>query len=180
MEVPRLGVESEFQLPAYTTATATWDLSHICNLHHSSQQHWILNSLSEARDRTHVLMDTSWVCHHWAMTGTHYTASFKENIWHLSEVFLFPGLQRWQLAAGLKVMVFMALVECWHGDKCSPWGQHSTLRKNHTTCQGNENAEGLPGLISNTVRRPCSLMVTWRWTKNCLSRAGLPAILVVS
>ena len=31
MEVPRLGVESELQLPAYTTATATWDLS--CQLH---------------------------------------------------------------------------------------------------------------------------------------------------
>ena len=30
MEVPRLGLESELQLPAYTTATATRDLSHIC------------------------------------------------------------------------------------------------------------------------------------------------------
>ena len=36
MEVPRLGVESEPQLAAYTTATATLDLSHVCNLHHSS------------------------------------------------------------------------------------------------------------------------------------------------
>ena len=27
MVVPRLGVDSELQLPAYTTATATWDLS---------------------------------------------------------------------------------------------------------------------------------------------------------
>ena len=27
MDVPRLGVESELQLPAYTTATATLDLS---------------------------------------------------------------------------------------------------------------------------------------------------------
>ena len=27
MEVPRLGVELELQLLAYTTATATWDLS---------------------------------------------------------------------------------------------------------------------------------------------------------
>ena len=27
MEVPRLGVKSELQLPAYTTATAMWDLS---------------------------------------------------------------------------------------------------------------------------------------------------------
>ena len=35
-EVPRLGVEPEQQLPAYTTAIATWDPSHICNLHHSS------------------------------------------------------------------------------------------------------------------------------------------------
>ena len=33
MEVPRLGVRSELQLPA--TATAMWDLSHICNVDHS-------------------------------------------------------------------------------------------------------------------------------------------------
>ena len=30
MEVPRLGVESELQLPVYTTATATKDPSRIC------------------------------------------------------------------------------------------------------------------------------------------------------
>ena len=65
MEVPRLGVESEQQpLLAYTTATATWDLSHICDLHLSSRQRWILNPLSGARDRTHVLKDISRVrCH---------------------------------------------------------------------------------------------------------------------
>ena len=33
MEVPRLGVKLELQLQAYTTATATWDPSHICNPH---------------------------------------------------------------------------------------------------------------------------------------------------
>ena len=38
MEVPRLGVESELQLLAYTTATAMLDLSCVCDLHHSSQQ----------------------------------------------------------------------------------------------------------------------------------------------
>ena len=50
MEVPRLGVELELQLPAYTTATAMPDSSRICDLHHSSWQHQILNPLSEARD----------------------------------------------------------------------------------------------------------------------------------
>ena len=57
MQVPRLGAESKLQLPAYTTATAMQDPSHICNLHHSSRQRQILNPLSRARDRTHVLMD---------------------------------------------------------------------------------------------------------------------------
>ena len=33
MEVPRLGVESELQLPVYTTATR--DPIHVCDLHHS-------------------------------------------------------------------------------------------------------------------------------------------------
>ena len=61
MEVPRLGVKSELQLLAYTTATAMWDPRCICNLHRSSWQHWILNSLCEARDRTHILMDTNQV-----------------------------------------------------------------------------------------------------------------------
>ena len=33
MEVPRVGVESELQLPAYTTAATTQDLSCVCDLH---------------------------------------------------------------------------------------------------------------------------------------------------
>jgi len=32
MEVPRQGAELELQLTAYTTATATWDLSRVCDL----------------------------------------------------------------------------------------------------------------------------------------------------
>ena len=43
------------------TATATPDLSHISNLHHSSWQCRILNPLSEARDCTHILMVASQV-----------------------------------------------------------------------------------------------------------------------
>ena len=48
VEVPRLGVESELQLPAYTTAavmaSATYTTDH-----------------GKARDRTHIFMDTGWV-----------------------------------------------------------------------------------------------------------------------
>ena len=57
IEVPRLGIELELQLPVYTTVTATQDLSHICDRHHSSWQQGILNPLHEARNQTHILMD---------------------------------------------------------------------------------------------------------------------------
>ena len=70
MEVPTLGVELELQLPAYATATATWDLSQVFNLHHSSQQCRILYPLSNIRDRTCVLMDTSQIHFCLATTGT--------------------------------------------------------------------------------------------------------------
>ena len=53
MEVPRLGVESELQLPAYPTATAMPDPSRIYDL----QLCWVVNPLSEARDRTCILID---------------------------------------------------------------------------------------------------------------------------
>ena len=43
-------------------------------LHHSSQKCWILNPLSEARDRTWVLMDTSRVHYCWATIGTPHKA----------------------------------------------------------------------------------------------------------
>ena len=70
MKIPRLGVESELWLLAYTTATATRDPSLLCNLHHSSQQCWILNPLSKARDRTCNVMVPSWICFCCTMTGT--------------------------------------------------------------------------------------------------------------
>ena len=61
MEVPRLGIESQLQMPVYTTVTATWDSSSIFDLYHSSWQRGILNPLSEARDWTCILMDPSQV-----------------------------------------------------------------------------------------------------------------------
>lgn len=56
MEVSSLGVESELQLLAYNTATATLDLSPVCDLHHTSQQGQILNPFSEAGDGTWMLV----------------------------------------------------------------------------------------------------------------------------
>ena len=50
IEVPRLGVDSELELLAYTTAAATQNPSHVCDLHHGSWQCWILTPLSKARD----------------------------------------------------------------------------------------------------------------------------------
>ena len=73
MEVLRLGVLSELQLLAYTTATAAWDPSRVCNLHHIPRECWILDSLSEARDQTCNLMVPSWIRFHWAMTGAPWT-----------------------------------------------------------------------------------------------------------
>ena len=49
MDVPRLGVKLELQLPPYTTARP--DLSCVCDLHCSLP--------SEARNQTCILMDTS-------------------------------------------------------------------------------------------------------------------------
>ena len=66
MEVSRLGVELELQLPSFAPATATGDPSHVCSLHHSSKQCHILNPLSQVRDLIHILMDPSWIHYHWA------------------------------------------------------------------------------------------------------------------
>ena len=59
MEVPGLGVELELQPPAYSTATATWDPRRVFDLHHSLWQCCIPDRLSEDRDQTCLLMDTS-------------------------------------------------------------------------------------------------------------------------
>ena len=56
MEIPRLGVELELQLPAYTTATATPDPNRACDLHHNSWQCRIPNP----RGRPGIEPKTSW------------------------------------------------------------------------------------------------------------------------
>jgi len=53
-------------LSAFVTYTAAQGNA----LHHSAWQCQILNPLSEARDQTHVLMDTSQVSYYCAAMGT--------------------------------------------------------------------------------------------------------------
>ena len=65
---------------AYATATATPDPSRICDLHHSSQQHWILNPLSEARDPICGLMDTSQIRFCRATAGTTWPTLFLQQM----------------------------------------------------------------------------------------------------
>ena len=69
-EVARLGVQSELQLLPYTTATAVPDLSQVWDLHHSSQQRQLPHPLIDARDRTCILTDASWIHFRCATVGT--------------------------------------------------------------------------------------------------------------
>ena len=72
-EVPRLGVESELQLLAYTIATAMQDPSHICELHHSTIAHGNTGSLTHWA-RPGIEPTFSWIqvkfVTHRATTGT--------------------------------------------------------------------------------------------------------------
>ena len=92
VEVPRLGIES-----AYTTATATWDPSRICDLYHSSWQHQIPNPLSEARDQTCIRMDTSQIHFHCATRALLFLGFFEcfyyENVLNFIKCFFFTSIE---------------------------------------------------------------------------------------
>ena len=98
MEVPRLGAESELQLQTYAIATATGNPSHICN----SQQHRILNPLSEARGQTCILMDTSRVHVHRVTTAISLL---------LPKMGLGLGVE-WALPGGESLDSFL-IIACW-------------------------------------------------------------------
>ena len=99
MEVPRLGVESELQLLAYTTVTAMWDPSRVCDLHHSSQQRQILNPLNEARNRTRNFMVTSRICSHCDTAETNSSSIHEDADSNPTRIHedadLIPGLIQW-------------------------------------------------------------------------------------
>ena len=57
----------------------------ICHLHHNSWQCRILNPLSGARDRTCILMDTSWTGYCWATMGTSENLEFYSKSEHFKQ-----------------------------------------------------------------------------------------------
>ena len=86
MEVPRLGVETELQLLAYTTATVTWDPSCTYTIAHSNTgflTHWVRPGIKPA----------SRVCYHWATTEAPKTASLSLFFFfgHACSMWKFPG-----------------------------------------------------------------------------------------
>ena len=77
MKVLRLGVESEMQLLAYTTAIAAPDPTCICDLCNSLQQCWIFNPMSEYKNQTSILMDTSQIHNPLSHSGNSRTNNLK-------------------------------------------------------------------------------------------------------
>ena len=132
MEVPRLGVESELQLPAYTTTTATQDLNRIFNLYLGSRQRWILNPLSEARDPTCILWKPVRIVF---TTGTHRVDIFNNGTsiqpW---EFFTTPRVKEpsRQNPSGMgKGMMGTRVAQGRRGALCSGWG---SCELNHNSC----------------------------------------------
>ena len=64
---------------------------HLCVLHLSSQQCQILNPLSEARERTHNLMDTRWMHLHCPTMGTPHVSTFDPKKGNTTLLALFEG-----------------------------------------------------------------------------------------
>ena len=85
-------------------------------LHHSTQQHSILNPLSKVSDWTHILMETSWVHYCWAMTGTpshvlNFLFSYFTCIFHRGHL---PSYFCWRLIPHIILwLTLKGVTECW-------------------------------------------------------------------
>ena len=77
------------------------DHSHICDLHHSSWQRWILNPLNEVSDWTHILMDSSRILNPLSHNGSspkilrntkfqHYQNDSRAEIEEKNSIFILP------------------------------------------------------------------------------------------
>ena len=101
MEVPRLGVKLELQLPTYVTATTRADLSHVCEVHHSLWQHWIPNPLR----RPGIEPASSWILVGFVSAAPQWELpkrpTLKSSLGHPGFEFLSDGKSLTALAGGL-------------------------------------------------------------------------------
>jgi len=164
MEVPRLGVELELQPPAYATATATPDPSSVCNLYHSSLQCWILNSPSEAKKWTCILMDSSQVHCHWAIVGSPAISNF---------YFYIHASSKTCLSGGCTLILFYFTLFQFNSIllfRVAPTAYRSSQSRGRIRAA----AAGLCHSHSNVPSEPClqpMLQLAERWILNPLSKA---------
>ena len=93
------------------------DPSWICELHHSSWQSQILNSLSEARDWTRVLIGTSWICFCCATMGTPLVPNLNRKDFNFSLLSMILTVDlSWMAFIVLRCVpsVFTLLWVCWN------------------------------------------------------------------
>ena len=112
-------VKSELQLLADATDTATRDPNHICDLHRRWWQCWVLNLLSEARNWTHIFMETSQIHNPLSHNGNSNFALFKICLGH-PIYFTFPyKLSNKLVDFSINVCwILINTVICW-----SVWGE---------------------------------------------------------
>ena len=122
MEVLRLGVKSELQLPA--TAIATWDLSRICHLNHSSRQRQIPDCQGSNQHPHGYQMDSFPLCHDRNFLVLLLNLSFEE----LAQFYLLHRtrgcrleLEPWFPALGRARTLLTSLTSPWW--EMSLWGQ---------------------------------------------------------
>ena len=97
MEVPGLGVKSELQLLAYTTATAMWNLTHICNLYCSLQQRQILKLSTGTEQASSCILVGFLTSLATVGTPTGVSLSFFLSFFLFFFFFFFLGLHPWHM-----------------------------------------------------------------------------------
>ena len=112
------------------------DLSHVCDLHHSSQQCRILKPLSESRDWTCNLMLPSWIHFCCAAMGTP-----NKFLYLLLRTMLFQILGTWIVSSFLTCTQTLSLSHHWPRKpqgKASMFHTHKTvvwsILKHHKEC----------------------------------------------
>ena len=110
MEVPRL--EANRRYSRQPRATAMQDPSHVCDLHHSSLQHQILNSLNEARDQTYNLMVPSQIHFCCTVMGTPRWKFYKGTLEKRKTAWAQAESNWWEYREG-RERIFLAWPKVW-------------------------------------------------------------------